>query len=96
MPAYADPAAFRARFDFFSTASDAFVQACLDEAEAAYGHAKEFPQYKGIVGNHAAHLLASNPGGTSMRISKTSPDTVYSIQRDQLLKMLPTTHLAIP
>jgi hypothetical protein len=88
-------ATFKARFDFFSTAADPVIQACLDAAEAAYGHAVDFPQYRGIVGNHAAHLLASNPGGTSMRLSKTSAETLYSVERDKLLEMLPATFLAI-
>jgi hypothetical protein len=84
-------ATFKARFRFFELTDPVVVTMALDEAVATYGGCAAFPQYPGIIGNHAAHLLASEPGGASLRISKTTPDTVYSINRDTLLKQIPAS-----
>jgi len=80
---------FLARFPFFSDAEAPLVQAAIDEAHASYGGCAAYPQYHGIVGNHAAHLLASEPGGHTLRLNKTDATTVYSINRDALLRQVP-------
>jgi hypothetical protein len=84
-------AQFKERFRFFELTDPVTITMALDEAVATYGGCAAFPQYAGIVGNHAAHLLASEPGGTSLRISKTSPETPYSVNRDALLKQGPAS-----
>lgn len=81
--------AFLDRFPFFADANFALVEAALAEAHASYGGCAAFPQYHGIVGNHAAHLLACEPGGHTMRLSDTDATTVYSTHRDNLLRQVP-------
>lgn len=88
-------AAFRARFDFFTTASEPLIQACLDEAEEIYAYAASFPQYRAIIGNHAAHLLATSPGGSSMRVEGSDAPTAYAEERDRLLELIPAGPMVI-
>jgi hypothetical protein len=54
-------ASFRARFSEFSLASDALVQAALDEAETRAGDDDT------MIGYLAAHILAISPGGRAIR-----------------------------
>lgn len=82
-------AEFRNRFPFFDTTNDETIQAALREAHASYGGCAAYAQYHGIVGNHAAHILACEPGGQSMRLNKTDETTVYSAARDRLLRQVP-------
>lgn len=88
-------AQFKERFRFFELTDAVVVTMALEEAVATYGGCAAFPQYAGIIGNHAAHLLASEPGGTSLRISKTTPDTTYSVNRDALLRMIPASGVVV-
>lgn len=88
--------AFLDRFPFFADASLALVEAALAEAHASYGGCVLYPQYHGIVGNAAAHLLASEPGGHTMRLSDTDAITVYSVARDNLLRQVPRSGSVVP
>lgn len=81
--------AFLDRFKFFADADFGMVEAALAEAHASYAGCAGYSQYHGIVGNHAAHILASEPGGHTMRLSNTDPATVYSHNRDALLRQVP-------
>lgn len=74
---------------FDDAANAALVQAKLDLAHASYGWCADYPQYHGIVGNHAAHLLASEPGGHTMRLNEWDARTAYAANRDELLAQVP-------
>lgn len=88
--------AFLDRFPFFRDADFALVEAALAEAHASYGGCAGYPQYHGIIGNHAAHILASEPGGHTMRLSDTDAITVYSVNRDALLRQVPRSGSVVP
>lgn len=88
--------AFLDRFQFFRDADYALVEAALAEAHASYAGCAGFSQYHGIVGNHAAHLLASEPGGHTLRVSDTDAITVYSVNRDNLLRQVPRSGSVVP
>ncbi len=64
--------------------------------EAKLAHAQRFvstrlwgDRYDRAVYLKAAHLLAMSPFGENARLSKTSPETVYSVLWDQELEALP-------
>lgn len=81
--------AFLDRFPFFRDADFGLVEAALAEAHASYAGCAGYSQYHGIVGNHAAHLLACEPGGHTLRLNDTDATTVYSTNRDALLRQVP-------
>ncbi len=81
--------AFLDRFPFFKDAPFGLVEAALAEAHASYAGCAGYPQYHGIVGNHAAHLLACEPGGHTLRLAPTEATSVYSVNRDALLRQVP-------
>lgn len=86
-----DAATFLVRYADFNQAPIELVEVVLTEAHQAYAGCVDYPTYLQIVGNHAAHLLASEPSGLSMRLNKTGPDTAYSVNRDALLRAIPTS-----
>lgn len=77
-------AAFRIRYPEFSSASDALVQACLDEAEE-----RSLGGQTTAHGLLAAHLLAVSPVGRSIRTisNPTTEDQETTIYWREYLKI---------
>lgn len=75
-------------FPFFVDAPFALVEAKLKAAHEKYGWCAAFPnQYHGIIGNHAAHLLANEPGSHTLRVN--GEHVTYRDIRDELLRQVP-------
>lgn len=86
--------AFVVGWKFFEDTGVDLVEAKLALAHAKYGGCADYSQYHGIVGNHTAHLLAIEPGGHTLKVDSDG-NTVYSLERDDLLKQVPRTGVVI-
>lgn len=81
-------------FSYFEGTSFELVEAKLAMAHDAYSGCVDYPQYYGIVGNHAAHLLCIDPGGHTMKVDLEG-HTVYSRARDTLLAQVPRSGVVV-
>lgn len=76
---------FRDRYPEFRTATNALVQAMLDDASERIDLAV-FGETKGqiAIGLMAAHLLANKPYGRSQRLESGDGDDRYMVELDRL------------
>ncbi len=86
-----DTATFLARHPewtatFRGAGGPALIANALTDAEAAVGIEVFGDAYNQAVGLYASHILASAPAGHPSRLKKDSPETVYSVAFDRLLK----------
>jgi len=79
---------FRDRFPAFTSAPDALVQACLDEAyDRTPANVWGGLQDAG-AGYLAAHLLGLSPNSRDMKLASVAGETIYGIERRRLNRIV--------
>jgi hypothetical protein len=90
-----DYASFTVAFPEFAATPQAFVESRLAAAAHHVSAARWGDRYAYAVALKAAHMLALSPYGEHMRLSKTSPETIYGQLFKEELNALPVRMMVV-